>query len=235
MNRISILIMLFTSLTQAQNIEEVKSYQTLKTKLVNQVGLLTDSIKKIDLKINELESNIILKSIADSLLVAVSRQNAKLKKNPSPTAEPISIFQNPQKVLILDYREEYFGVCIGLQCGYMHEMWLEQNDKIRDFVKIKIAKKEELKRLTIERKIKREQKEEIKLEKIYVKKYGPTIYQKLKKGYYWIGMNQEMTTISLGSPNKINSTVGSWGTHEQWVYDTIYLYFENSKLTSYQN
>jgi hypothetical protein len=234
MNRIIIILIFCTSLIQAQNIEEVKNYQILKTKLVNQVSLLNDSIKKIDSKINELESKTILKSISDSTLFTFSRKNAKLKKNPDPMAEPIKIFPTSQKVLILDYKEEYFGVCVESQCGYMNEMWLEQNDKIRDFVRLKIAEKEELKRLAIERSFKREEVEETKLKKLYEKKYGSIIYQKLKKGYYWLGMNQEMATISLGSPNKINSTVGSWGTNEQWVYDGMYLYFENGKLTSYQ-
>jgi hypothetical protein len=44
-----------------------------------------------------------------------------------------------------------------------------------------------------------------------------------------------MATISLGSPNKVNRTVGAWGAREQWVYETIYLYFENGVLTSYQD
>lgn len=48
-------------------------------------------------------------------------------------------------------------------------------------------------------------------------------------------MTEEMATISLGMPNDVNRTVGSWGVHEQWVYDNIYLYFENGKLSSYQN
>jgi hypothetical protein len=57
----------------------------------------------------------------------------------------------------------------------------------------------------------------------------------MKQGYYWIGMNKEMATLSLGSPNAVNRTVGGWGVREQWVYETIYLYFENGVLTSYQD
>lgn len=38
-----------------------------------------------------------------------------------------------------------------------------------------------------------------------------------------------------GIPKAINRSVGKWGVHEQWVYDGGYLYFENGKLTSYQN
>jgi hypothetical protein len=39
-----------------------------------------------------------------------------------------------------------------------------------------------------------------------------------------------------GAPESINRTGGSWGVHEQWVYGgRSYLYFENGKLTSWQN
>lgn len=38
-----------------------------------------------------------------------------------------------------------------------------------------------------------------------------------------------------GHPSHINTTGGKWGTHEQWVYPNgSYLYFENGKLTAFQ-
>lgn len=58
-----------------------------------------------------------------------------------------------------------------------------------------------------------------------------------------IGMTVEQAILSVGSPNEINRSVGSWGVHEQWVYNRgvrvggvrgFYLYFENGKLTSWQ-
>jgi hypothetical protein len=49
------------------------------------------------------------------------------------------------------------------------------------------------------------------------------------------GMTAEQARLAWGKPSNINSNVGSWGTHEQWVYDGgNYLYFENGKLTSWQ-
>ena len=48
-------------------------------------------------------------------------------------------------------------------------------------------------------------------------------------------MTKEMAIIALGEPDDINKTVGSWGVHEQWIYNKLYIYFENGKLTSYQN
>jgi hypothetical protein len=84
----------------------------------------------------------------------------------------------------------------------------------------------------------REQKRQIEIkknEKEAIAKYGLKTYDKLKAGYYWVGMTRDMAIIALGHPIDVNETVGSWGLHEQWVYnDNIYLYFENDKLTSYQ-
>ena len=51
-----------------------------------------------------------------------------------------------------------------------------------------------------------------------------------------IGMSkQDVLDSSWGKPTKINKSVYSWGTTEQWVYPNYnYLYFENGKLTSIQ-
>ena len=45
----------------------------------------------------------------------------------------------------------------------------------------------------------------------------------------------QMALESWGQPDDINRSVGSWGVHEQWVYGDEYLYFENGKLTSWQD
>lgn len=51
-----------------------------------------------------------------------------------------------------------------------------------------------------------------------------------------IGMSkQDVLDSSWGKPTKINKSVYSWGTTEQWVYPNYnHLYFENGKLTSIQ-
>jgi len=61
----------------------------------------------------------------------------------------------------------------------------------------------------------------------------------------WSKLKLGMTTIEarklLGSPLKINNSVGIWGTSAQWVYNDLnsyehrYLYFENGILTSWQD
>lgn len=54
--------------------------------------------------------------------------------------------------------------------------------------------------------------------------------------YVFIGMGSEEARRVWGKPDNINSTSGTWGVHEQWVYSQTqtYLYFENGKLTSWQ-
>ena len=48
-------------------------------------------------------------------------------------------------------------------------------------------------------------------------------------------MSADMVRASLGPPSDVNRSVGSWGTHEQWVYDGLYAYFDNGILTSWQD
>lgn len=53
------------------------------------------------------------------------------------------------------------------------------------------------------------------------------------------GMNTKMVVRAWGSPTKINTSVGSYGKHEQWIYRhnnglTDYVYFENGTVSSMQ-
>lgn len=53
-----------------------------------------------------------------------------------------------------------------------------------------------------------------------------------------IGMTAEQVEAAWGKPYKINSSVGSYGRHEQWVMSesisSSYVYFENGIMTSLQ-
>ncbi len=54
------------------------------------------------------------------------------------------------------------------------------------------------------------------------------------------GMSESQVQNAWGRPSKINRSVGSYGTHEQWVYDrgrngSQYIYFENGVVTSMQS
>jgi len=67
------------------------------------------------------------------------------------------------------------------------------------------------------------------------KSWSKEMKQLIKDGKIKIGMTQEMVLLSWGQPKDVNKMVGEWGVHEQWVYGTNYLYFENGVLSSYQN
>lgn len=73
-------------------------------------------------------------------------------------------------------------------------------------------------------------------EEFLKKKYGETISNLITNKKVKIGMTKEMCLEAWGKPNRINNTINSKGTYEQWVYDTgNYLYFNNGILETIQN
>jgi|GEM_PF-3618227 len=67
-------------------------------------------------------------------------------------------------------------------------------------------------------------------------KLTPSQVAAVRKGDIYLGMSKKIVTLIKGEPDDINTTTGSYGTHEQWVYgNNAYYYFENGKLTTVQN
>jgi hypothetical protein len=72
-------------------------------------------------------------------------------------------------------------------------------------------------------------------------KWSQKDWERVKAGEIWIGMTREQAIYSLGHPTESNRTVTASVVSEQWVYPprvkgyTFYLYFENDKLTSWQD
>ncbi len=81
------------------------------------------------------------------------------------------------------------------------------------------------------------------------KKYDGTMISLILQKKPQIGMTEEQIHYSVGKPNYVNRTGTRLGVTEQWVYTTwhtgiygggystpyLYLYFEDGKLTSWQN
>lgn len=65
--------------------------------------------------------------------------------------------------------------------------------------------------------------------------WSQSIWTDIKNQEICRGMTKDMAILSWGEPNDINRSVGSWGVQEQWCYENSYLYFENGRLTSWQN
>lgn len=66
-------------------------------------------------------------------------------------------------------------------------------------------------------------------------KWSKKVLAAIEKQNISMGMTEKQVLASWGRPSNINRTVGPWGVHEQWVYSGSYLYFENGRLTSWQD
>lgn len=101
------------------------------------------------------------------------------------------------------------------------------------------VKKEKEKNEAAKRKEKAEKKQQERKEKL-IKKYGEEVADIILQKKFYIGMSEEALIESLGKPDDINTSVGSWGVHKQYIYGgygythATYIYVENGKITSYQ-
>jgi len=145
----------------------------------------------------------------------------------------IIILRKNAIVTVLDsankyYKVQYINPKSGSKCsGYLLKTMTIDEQSIEAYNKTQkqkdsIAKVNEIK-----------QKEEYNLS-LY-QKYGIENASRIINHEIWMGMTKEMVIESIGKPNKINRTVGSWGVHEQLVYDYMYIYIENDKVTSFQD
>ena len=52
-----------------------------------------------------------------------------------------------------------------------------------------------------------------------------------------IGMSSKtvLEKTNMGIPSHVNRTTSAYGVREQWVYDDVYLYFQNGKLVAIQD
>jgi hypothetical protein len=69
-------------------------------------------------------------------------------------------------------------------------------------------------------------------------KWGRRTLKAIADREVFIGMTQQQVLMSWGRPDRVNTSVGSWGSHEQWVFGdspgASYLYFQNGRLASFQ-
>jgi len=67
-------------------------------------------------------------------------------------------------------------------------------------------------------------------------KWSKKTWDCIFKGEVYIGMTKLQATLSWGEPKRVNRTSGSYGVHEQWVYEgRNYLYFKNGILETIQD
>jgi len=113
------------------------------------------------------------------------------------------------------------------------EIRANQDAKIDKEIGQETSKREEEIRLAEESNQKiRAEKQKADRKNAMIAKYGDQIASRILDGTVWLGMTDEMARDSWGEPSKINRTVTSNLVHEQWVYPSVYLYFENGILTN---
>lgn len=163
---------------------------------------------------------------------AILKTNGTIRDEGDPQTAVISYVSSGDTVKLEGYQNRYWQVKWKEFSGYLADVYLNETDTVIAIKNHFIKKNEEQIRKENELK---EQKN-LEYRKNIFTKYGKIDGEKILNGYYWIGMTDEMTEISIGKPININRNVGTWGVHEQWIYEShLYLYFENGILKSYQN
>ncbi len=207
---------------------ELTELESTKNYLLQNITELKDSIKIIDKRIVFIKTQEFKKTISDSSVIGITKKGGTLKKEPSPISKIVLKLKEGQKLTLLDYYSNgYLEACVVSsypKCGYVNSMWIIKDDKINNFIILKKAEK-----ITLEKNKKNKRFAELE------KRFGKKTANKILTKTYWIGMTNDMAVLSVGKPKHINTSVGTWGVHEQWVYENYNLYFENGKLTSYQN
>lgn len=177
---------------------------------------LRKQISEVNQKKNKLELE---KEYLEGIPVTINNMGGTLRDMPSIAGNDIAKIPAGETVLIFNwYEKPYFKAAYQEKVGFISYSSLNDNEKVKAIINKNLANENpRLARLT--------------------KKYGSYNAQRIIKGEYWIGMTDEMARESVGNPDDINKSTGSWGIHEQWVYSKkdLYLYFENGKLTSIQD
>lgn len=116
---------------------------------------------------------------------------------------------NFEKVKVIKVLPKVFGEGVGISSFYL---LVEKENGLKGYIQFEMLS-----------------------EKNIISKYNKKIQNLIKERKITIGMTPKQAILSWGKPDDINRTVGSWGKYEQWVYGSNYLYFENGKLTSWQD
>ena len=200
---------------------------------------MTDSLKKIETILSEIKKDSIIETINEDEFTVEMIKEAKIRDEPNTYDVILKNIPKGEKVKIIGISEKkgFYQACYENECGYLSDIYFNKNAEFQDWSKAVTIKLEKEKKLEEEAKYQKRLKAYKKEQDELINKYGKSTYDKLKAGKIWIGMTDEQCKISIGEPSKVNRDVGSWGTHEQWIYSNsdLYLYFENGKLTSFQD
>lgn len=220
----------------------VKSFELEKKSIEQKINITKQEIKSYNKSLNEVLMN---EKNGTNLICAVVT-----KLYDEPYGNTLTIIAKGDTVKVIENQKDHYYLFFNGFEGYAYKEGFLTEETVKLRAERKAEQKAEQEKQKVEkRKLLDEQKKQKKLialenrkkkeqQKLntLINKYGKTNGTKIHKGIIWIGMTKEMALESLGKPNDINRTVGSWGVNEQWVYpNNLYVYIQNGILKSWQD
>lgn len=224
--------------TYSQDIGELERTLDSLNREFKVISMKVDSLEKEkQLLENQItKANLLIETLSAGLnpnlrIEATADIGAKVRAEPKSNSTILKDIPIGKKLIITNFFENnYLGAYYEGVNGYVSKNAIVMNPEVASLIRYHDTQK---KKINTERLLEIE-KSNPKLAKL-IRRFGEENAYKILKNEFWIGMTQNMAIESLGKPNDINSSKGSWGTHEQWVYrNGLYLYFEDGILTSYQ-
>jgi len=138
---------------------------------------------------------------------------------------------NPDQVIIQPEDEDMYNVFMGAAAtvliGSIVDGIITSRERKREYNAFYIAEKEEERAA----KLAGDDDRAARLTALY----GDDVARRILKGEIWIGMGRDMLIESMGRPDDINTSTGSWGKDEQFCYPGgKYVYVENGEVASWQ-
>lgn len=226
----------------AQQKVKIDSLEHKRIIISKMIGIYEDSLNQVK---KEIERHNLQQLRTKRYIVATLKYEVPVTKESSIGSDRIGDFKKGDTVHLHSQREYHYYASKGDVVGYIPVKAINETVETIDFYNMIRAREvlenaERIKRENeeFEAKLKQDQAAADKKRRANIQtkfaKYGQQTVEDIYRGKIWIGMTSEMAKYSLGEPNSINESVGRWGRNEQWVYDNLYLYFDNSKLSSYQ-
>lgn len=243
------LLLPILAVAQENPIEKLSGIKAEVLRIQTDIQRKNDTISTLRAQIELLENQVFIsKSQIQGAKISIPasvKMDGNVRKSNDPLSEILTNVHKADTVTLTGYQDGYWIISHSSLLGYLSELYVTETDET-NILKKELQKQYEAQRDSLrkaapkdhelsyqERQAIREKYEKETRDAV-IKKYGHVTAQQLFSHLYWIGMTSDMAQISLGAPRTINRSVGSWGNNEQWVYENMYLYFENGKLTNYQ-
>lgn len=162
---------------------------------------------------------------------------------PSEVSQKIYSIKKKQRFQIIEYEKEFYKVRHSTKngetvTGYVFEIVTPKHPHLIDLKNEWLASNERNEVLAERQSAENVERAKEKLWQQQVALYGEMYAKFVKLGIPEVGMTESMLKEIMGYPHDIHTSIGSWGTYKQYVYnikgyDYDFYYFENGKLTSW--